>query len=177
MAIQIGIGVLVLVLLLVVLISTRPATFRIERSAQIGASAPVVFALLEDFHEWVKWSPWEKLDPNMKKTFSGPTTGVGAGYAWLGNSKAGEGSMSVLESKPNELLSIKIQFLKPFPATNQTTFKLEPAGNGTRVSWIMDGQNGFMGKAFALFVNMDKFLGKDFEQGLANLNTAARGPS
>ncbi len=175
MSIQVGIGVLVLVVMLVVLISTRPAAFRIERSSEIGAPAPVVFALLEDFHEWAKWSPWEKLDPKMKRTFSGPTTGVGAGYAWLGNSKAGEGSMAVLDSKPNELLSIKLQFIKPFAATNQTTFKLSPVANGTRVSWVMEGRNSFGAKAFSLFVNMDKFLGKEFEQGLANLNTAARG--
>lgn len=177
MAIQIGIGVLVLVLALVVLISTRPATVRIERSAEVAAPAAVVFALLDDFHEWGKWSPWEKLDPNMKKTFSGPTTGVGASYAWLGNSKAGQGSMTVLDSKQNELLSIKIQFLKPFAATNQTTFKLSPAANGTQVSWLMQGNNGFAAKAFSLFVDMDKLVGKDFEQGLANLNTAAQNRS
>ena len=174
MALQIGIGVLAIVALLVVVISTRPAGFRIARSAQVSAPAAVVFSLLNDFHQWGKWSPWEKLDPSMQKTFSGPETGVGASYAWVGNSKAGEGSMVVLDSQPDERLSIKVRFIKPFAATNQSTFELRPAAGGTEVRWIMEGENGFAAKAFSLFVNMDKFLGKEFEEGLAKLNSAAQ---
>jgi uncharacterized protein YndB with AHSA1/START domain len=174
MALQIGIGLLALIALLVVLISMRPARFRIARSAEINASGERVFSLLNDFHEWAKWSPWEKLDPAMKKTFNGAEAGKGARYSWLGNSKAGEGHMTILESKPNELVLLELEFLKPFPAKNKTTFKLSSSAGGTEVQWIMEGEHNFSGKAFALLMNMDKFLGKDFEQGLANLNTAAQ---
>jgi uncharacterized protein YndB with AHSA1/START domain len=174
MAAQIGIGVLALLVLLVVLIQSRPARFRIARSAVIGASAARVFLLLNDFHEWAKWSPWEKLDPALKKTFTGAASGVGASYSWVGNSKAGEGNMTITESKPNEQLSLDLEFLKPFPAKNKTTFKLSPAAGGTEVHWIVEGEHNFSGKAFALLVNMDRLLGKDFEQGLANLNSAAQ---
>jgi hypothetical protein len=164
------IGLLVALAVLVLFIATRPAKFRIERSAQVQAPSAAVFALLDDFHEWSKWSPWEKLDPKMKKTFSGAEKGTGAEYAWVGNNKAGEGSMTLLDSKPNEQLSIRLRFVKPFAATNLTTFRLVPAAGGTTVHWIMEGENGFSAKAFAVFVNMDKLLGKDFEEGLANLN-------
>jgi hypothetical protein len=175
MALKIALGVLAVLALLLVVISTRPASFRIERSAQISAPDAVVFSLLNDFHQWLKWSPWEKLDPNMKKTFEGSASGPGARYAWVGNSKAGEGRMTILHSKPNELVSIQLEFIKPFAATHRTTFTLSPSGAGTEVHWIMEGENGFSSKAFSLFVNMDQLVGKDFEQGLANLNTAAQG--
>jgi uncharacterized protein YndB with AHSA1/START domain len=174
MALNIGLGVLALIVVLLVVISTRPASFRVERSAQIGAPPSAVFLLLNDFQHWVKWSPWEKLDPNMKKTFDGPAAGPGARYAWVGNSKAGEGRMTILDSKPNELLSIQLEFVKPFAATNRTTFKLIPSAGGTEVHWIMEGENGFAAKAFSLFVNMDQLVGKDFEEGLANLSSVAQ---
>jgi Polyketide cyclase / dehydrase and lipid transport len=172
----VGIGTVVLVLIvaLVVFIATRPESFRIERSGQISAPADVVFALINDFHQWGRWSPWEKLDPSMNKTFEGPSAGPGAIYAWTGNSKVGQGRMTLLESKAGEFVSIKLEFFKPFAATNQSTFRLAPSGGGTQVNWIMDGKNNFMGKAFSVFMNMDAMVGKDFEQGLANLNTAAR---
>ena len=174
---KIGIGLLCASLLLVVFIATRPAHFRIERSAQIDAPSAVVFPLINDFHNWPKWSPWEKLDPSMKKTFSGAPAGTGAGYAWVGNDKAGEGRMTITESKPSELVSMKLEFLKPFAATNQATFKLTPAGNGTQVHWIMEGDNGFMAKGFGLVMNMDSLVGKDFEEGLSNLNRVAQSPA
>ena len=174
MASKIGIAVLVLIAGVLVFISTRPESFRVERSAQINAPAAVVFAMINDFHQWAQWSPYEKLDPNMKKTFEGPSSGPGASYAWAGNSKSGEGRMTILESKPGELVTVKLEFTRPFTATNETKFKLEPSGSGTRVSWIMEGKNSFMGKAISAFVNMDALLGKDFEQGLANLDTVAQ---
>jgi uncharacterized protein YndB with AHSA1/START domain len=174
MALSIGLVLLAVIVVLLVIISTRQASFRIARSAQIDAPASSIFPLLNDFHHWSKWSPWENLDPTMKKTFEGPASGTGARYAWAGNNKAGEGSMTILDSQPDELLAIKLQFLKPFAATNQTTFKLVPSAGGTEVHWIMEGEHGFSGKAFALFVNMDQFMGKQFEQGLSSLSTAAR---
>ena len=171
---KIGIAALVLILAFIVFVATRPGSFHIERSAQINAPGDVVFSMINDFHQWGKWSPWDKLDPNMTKSFEGSPAGPGAIYAWTGNDKAGAGRMTILDSKAAEFVSIKLEFLKPFAATNQATFKLTPSDAGTKVSWSMEGTNGFMGKAFSVFVDMDAMVGKDFEQGLANLNTVAQ---
>jgi uncharacterized protein YndB with AHSA1/START domain len=177
MAKKIGIGVVLALALLVIFIATRPAHFRIQRSALINAPSAVVFPLIDDFHNWPKWSPWEKLDPNMKKTFSGAPAGSGASYAWVGNDKAGEGRMTITDSKPSELVSMKLEFIKPFAATNQATFALTPSGTGTQIVWSMEGDNGFVSKAFCLVMDMDKLVGKDFEEGLANLNKLAQAPA
>jgi uncharacterized protein YndB with AHSA1/START domain len=171
---MIAIAVVVVIVGLFAFIATRPNSFHVERSAEVGAPAGAVFPLINDFHEWAQWSPWEKMDPTMKKTFEGPSAGPGAVYAWSGNNKVGEGRMTILESKPAERVVIKLQFFKPFAATNQATFTLAPAAAGTRVTWSMDGRNTLMGKVFSLFMDMDKMIGKDFEKGLANLNTAAQ---
>jgi hypothetical protein len=150
---------------------TKPATFKVERQTVIHASSARVFANLADFHRWGAWSPWEHLDPNMRKTYSGPPTGEGSSYAWTGNSDVGEGRMTVLESRANEELKLKLEFLKPFEATNTTTYSLRPVSgdNGTQVVWSMEGPNSFMGKVMSVFANMDSMIGKDFETGLANL--------
>ena len=177
MAKKIGIGVVLALLLLVIFIATRPAHFRIQRSGLINAPSAVVFPLIDDFHNWPKWSPWEKLDPGMKKTFSGAPAGTGASYSWVGNDKAGVGSMTITDSKPSELVSMKLEFIKPFAATNQATFALTPSGAGTQVVWSMEGDNGFVSKAFCLVMDMDKMVGKDFEEGLANLNRVAQAPA
>lgn len=163
---------LVLVALLA-FIATRPADYRVERSAQIAASAALVFPLVNDFHRWEKWSPWEKLDPNMKKTFSGAEAGIGAGYGWAGNDQVGEGRMTILESQAGERVAIKLEFLKPWTATNATTFSFKPDGAGTRVTWAMEGHNNFVAKAFSLFMDMDAMIGKDFEKGLASMKDQA----
>jgi hypothetical protein len=160
------------VLAAAIFIATRPATFRIERSADIEAPAARVFALINDFHEWERWSPWEKLDPAMKKTFSGPSEGPGAVYVWSGNSKAGEGQMTLLSSTPGEHVSIELKFIRPFPATNLAKFQLTRKGAATHVVWSLDGKHKLMSKAFSPF--MDKMVGKDFERGLANLRDASR---
>ena len=162
---------------LLVFIATRPARFRIERSALVKAPEAKVFGLINDFHHWAKWSPWEKLDASMKKTFSGADSGTGAKYAWVGNNKVGEGKMTITASTPNELVQVDLEFLKPFPAKNVTSFKLSPAPGGTTVQWISEGENGFAAKAFGLVMNVDKLLGSSFEEGLANLNTAAQDQS
>jgi hypothetical protein len=172
--IAIAIAVVVLVVGLLVLILTRPGHFRIERSAHVAAPPDVIFPLINDFHQWDQWSPWEKMDPNLKRTYEGPSSGPGAVYGWTGNNKVGEGRMTILESRPGQLVSIKLVFIRPFAATNHTTFTLAPSDGGTRVTWAMEGQNTFMGKAMSLFMNMDKMIGKSFEEGLANLNTAAQ---
>jgi len=170
----IGIVVVVLIVALVVFIRTRPDRFRVERSALIHAPADVVFAMLNDLHQWGRWSPYEKLDPNMTKRFEGPPSGPGAVYAWSGNSKAGEGRMTILESRPGERVSLRMEFFKPFAATNQATFTLVASAQGTHVTWSMEGENTLMGKAISAFLDMDALLGKDFAEGLANLDTAAQ---
>jgi hypothetical protein len=174
MALSIGIGVLVLIIAAIAFIATRPTDCRIQRSAQVSAPPDVVFAIINDLHQWDKWSPYDKRDPNMKKTFAGSNDGPGAIYTWNGNNEVGEGRLTIMESKPGELVSMKLEFSRPFKATNQVNFKLAPSDGGTRVSWIMDGKNNFMTKAMSLIMNMDKMVGNDFEQGLDNLDTVAR---
>jgi uncharacterized protein YndB with AHSA1/START domain len=166
---KVGLGALVVVAVLAVVIATRPGDFQVQRSTKIAASPEVVFSLVSDFHQWAKWSPWEKRDPNMKKTFEGAPSGVGAVYSWSGNNKVGEGRMTLTESKPNERVLIKLEFIKPFPATNQTELTLSPEAGATAVTWTMRGTNNFVGKAFSLVMNMDKMVGGDFETGLAQL--------
>jgi hypothetical protein len=155
-------------------IATRPGSFRIERSAQVSAPAEVVFGIINDLRQWGRWSPYDKRDPAMKKTFEGPSSGPGASYIWNGNNQVGEGRLTIVAAKPGALVTMKLEFSRPFRCTNEVNFKLAPSGNGTRVSWIMDGKNNFMGKLMSLLMNMDKMCGKDFEQGLANLDTVTQ---
>src|ERR1700730_1714561 len=155
--ILIGLGVVVLVL--VVFIALQSSTYRVERSATINAPAPVVFAQVNDFHKWNAWSPWAKIDPAMKQTFEGAPAGVGASYTWTGNKEVGEGRMTITDSHPSDLIKIKLEFIRPFAATNATDFTFKPQGNQTAVTWTMSGDNNFIGKAFGLFMNMDKMIG------------------
>jgi uncharacterized protein YndB with AHSA1/START domain len=158
---------------LLIVIATRPAQFRVVRSAQIAAAPEVVFPLIDDFHAWSTWSPWEKIDPNLKREYSGAPRGKGAAYAWSGNDQVGSGSMTITDSQTPERIEIRLEFKEPFEATNLTTFGLKPAASGTNVEWAMVGDNNFVGKAMSLFMDMDQMVGKDFEQGLSNLNAAA----
>ena len=139
------------------------------RSATISAPAPAVFAQVNDFHNWEAWSPWAKLDPAAKATFEGPSTGTGAIFKWAGNKEVGEGSMTITESRPSDLIRIKLEFLRPFEATNSAEFTFKPEGNRTAVTWSMEGKNNFIAKAVCLFMNMDKMVGGQFEQGLAQM--------
>ena len=152
-------------------VARQPADFRIERSIAIAAPPADVFAQVNDFHNWAAWSPWEKLDPAMKKTFSGTPTGVGSVYEWTGNDQVGTGRMTLTDSQPNDLIRIKLEFIKPFEATNTTEFNLKPDGGETKVIWSMAGNNNFMAKAAGLFMNMEKMVGGDFEKGLAQLKS------
>jgi uncharacterized protein YndB with AHSA1/START domain len=156
-------------------IGSRAGTFSVSRRRRVSGSPQTVYELLANFHRWIEWSPWEKLDPELKRTFSGPDSGVGAVYEWAGNSKAGEGRMTILEAVPAERVVIKLEFLKPWKMTNRTTFTLTPAEGGTDVDWRMEGDLNFMGKAMGVFMNMDKLVGRDFEQGLENLDRATGG--
>ena len=168
-------GVLIAAVAVILIIaSTKPDTFRVERRTTINAPPEKIFPLLNDFHEWPKWSPWEKKDPNMRRMHSGMPSGKGAIYAWEGDKNVGKGSMEILESTPPSRLLIALNFLAPWQAKNQVEFTLAPSGAGaTNVNWAMTGQNVFMGKVMSTVMNIDKMVGKDFEQGLANLKAAA----
>jgi len=165
-------GALVVVVLALI-VAMQPSEFRIERSAVIAAPAPAVFAQVDDFHNWKAWSPWAKLDPAAKNSFEGAPSGKGAAFSWAGNNKVGEGRMTITESRPNELIRIKLEFLKPFDATNTAEFTFRPEGERTAVTWSMYGHNNFISRAVFLFVNMDKALGGEFEKGLASMKSAA----
>jgi hypothetical protein len=165
--------IVVVVAIFCVVVAMQPAHYRVERSAIMNAPPLVVFNQVNDFHKWDAWSPWAKLDPHMKTNFEGAPLGNGAVYSWTGNSDAGEGRMTITDSKPAELIKIKLDFIKPFAATSDTVFSFKPQGNQTAVTWTMDGDNNFIGKAFCLFINMDKMVGGDFEKGLAQMKTIA----
>ncbi len=165
-----------LVVALVLVIAFLPGGYSVTRSAVIAAPAEQVFPLVNNFHNWESWSPWAKLDPEMELTFHGPDAGEGASYEWSGNNNVGQGSMQIVESVPPQRIVIDLRFLKPMEASSITTFSFEPQGEHTRVTWNMKGENNFIGKAFGLFMNMDKMIGKDFEKGLAALEMAATNP-
>ena len=152
---------------------TRPDTFSVQRTTTIRAPADKVFALINDFHRWGEWSPWEKLDPEMKRTFSGAPAGVGTVYEWTGNSKVGAGRMEILKTAPASKLDIKLDFIKPFEGHNIAEFTLTPKGDETEVLWVMHGPAPFVSKLMGVFVSMDSMIGKDFEAGLANMKAAA----
>ena len=166
---KIALALVVAAFALAAVVATRPSDFRIERSTTINAPADIAYGLVSDFHGWADWSPWEALDPAMKKTFTGQAGEKGSSYEWQGNKDVGEGRMTIVETKPSSLVEIKLEFIKPFAATSQTTLTFEPAGDKTRVTWAMVGQNNFVAKAMTLFMNMDKMVGADFEKGLAKL--------
>jgi uncharacterized protein YndB with AHSA1/START domain len=160
--------------LFVILVTTRPSDFRITRTGRISAPVGIVFENVNDLHKWEAWSPWAKLDPNAKNTFDGPIAGPGASMAWDGNNKVGAGRMTIAESRPGEVIRIKLEFFRPFKATNLAEFTFKPEGGQTAVTWSMSGKNNFMGKAFSLFMNCDKMVGGEFEKGLANLDSATQ---
>jgi hypothetical protein len=167
--ILLGLGGVIVVFL--VLVAVQPSNFTVERSATLRAPAPAAFAQVNDFQNWQAWSPWEKVDPALKRSYEGPKAGTGAVYAWQGNKDVGEGRMTITESRPGELVRIKLEFIKPFAAVNDTVFRFQPSNDGTTVTWTMSGQNNFVSKAMCLFVNMDRMVGGMFEQGLAQMKT------
>jgi hypothetical protein len=171
---KIVIGVVVVLVVLVAVVATRPASFSVARSATIPTPPDTAFTQVNDFHAWAGWSPWEKLDPGMKKTFTGAGTGAGSIYYWSGNDQVGEGRMTMEKSERPATIGIKLEFLRPFAATNQTTFTFAPVPEGTRVTWTMAGNYDFMGKAASMFMNMDKTVGGDFERGLSALAVQAK---
>jgi uncharacterized protein YndB with AHSA1/START domain len=169
------IGLIVAVALIALLVTAgfQPDTFQVQRATRIDAPPEKIFALVDDFHQWGSWSPYEKLDPDMKRSFSGADSGAGAVYEWVGNSKVGQGRMEILEAPAPSKVAIKLDFLKPFEAHNVATFTMEPEGGATNVTWAMDGPTPYMAKVIHLFVSMDRMVGRDFETGLSNLKAVA----
>jgi hypothetical protein len=152
-------------------VASRPSTYRIERSTTVAAPVDLPYGLVNDFHRWHFWSPWDALDPKMKKTFDGAYAGPGAIYTWSGNDQVGKGKMTLLESQPYDSIRIQLEFIEPWASTNTTLFTFQPVPEGIKVTWAMEGNNTFMGKAFSLFMDMDGMIGKDFEKGLATIKT------
>lgn len=149
------------------------STFLVERKTTIAASPEKIHELLDNFHNWRSWSPWEDADPDLKRTYTGPDAGVGAAYAWSGNRKAGAGNMKITESKPGQLVRLTLEFTKPFKATNITTFTIDPGASGSEVTWQMTGENNLFFRLLGKIFPMDKVVGKDFEKGLAQLKAQA----
>ena len=165
------IAVAVVVLGLVAFVATRPGEFQVARTATFAAPAPAVFAQVNELRKWEAWSPWAKKDPQMKQVYEGAPAGTGAVTSWQGNKDVGEGRMTIVESRPAERIRIKLEFFKPFAATNSGEFSFKEEGGRTAVTWSMRGQNNFIGKAMCLLFDMDKMVGGDFEAGLASMKT------
>lgn len=165
--------IVVLVAVLLLFAATSPDTFSVVRTASIKAPPEKIFPLINDFHKWGSWSPWEKLDPTMKRTYSGPDSGKGSAYAWEGNSKVGKGSMEITETAPPSRVVIKLDFEKPMEGHNVTNFTLDGKGDSTIVTWDMHGPSAYLTRVIGIFFSMDKMIGKDFETGLANLKAIA----
>jgi uncharacterized protein YndB with AHSA1/START domain len=179
MSILTVLAVLVALAIVVVLIlaALKADTFRVRRAITIDAPPERIYPLIADFRAWEAWSPWEKKDPNLKRTFSGPDSGLGARYAWTGDKNVGEGSMEIAEAAAPNRVGLKLDFLKPFKAHNDVVFALQPQGPATDVSWTMTGAVPFFFKIMHVFVDMDKMCGRDFEAGLQALKTQAERPA
>jgi uncharacterized protein YndB with AHSA1/START domain len=165
--------VVVLIAALLAFAASRPSNFRVLRKGSIKAPPEKIFPLIADFHNWTSWSPWEKKDPALKRTYSGAPSGKGAIYAWEGNRDVGSGRMEITDASSPSRIEIKLDFIKPFEGHNVTLFTLQPEGGATTVAWDMQGPLAFVAKIFGIFVSMDKMIGKDFDAGLANLKAVA----
>lgn len=172
--VALGLVVLLVVAVLVVVVARQPDTFRVERSRTIKAPVAVVFAQVNDYRLWQQWSPWAKLDPGMQVSYEGPQTGVGAVQRWRGNSQVGEGSSTIVESRPNELIRMQLGFLKPFKADNEAVFTFVPVEDQVRVTWAMTGPKNFLFKAMHMVMDVDRMCGQAFEEGLGQLEVQAQ---
>jgi len=172
---KIVLGLVVLGLVLLPVVAMQPSAWHVERSANIAAPVSAVYPLVNDLHAWQRWSPWEDRDPNLVREYRGEEAGPGAVYAWSGNDDVGEGRMTITDSVPEEHVALELAFLRPMEATNQARFTFQPTADGTLVTWSMDGERGFVEKAFALVFDVDALVGHDFETGLASLKAEAEG--
>jgi uncharacterized protein YndB with AHSA1/START domain len=157
----------------VIVAAMQPDEFRVSRSAMIAAPAAKVYAQVNELRKWEAWNPWGKLDPAAKMTYDGPPAGIGASYHWVGNNEVGEGRLTIVESRANEYLRLKLEFMKPFTATNTGEFTFRPEGDGTAVTWSMSGRKNFIAKAMHLFFDMDKMVGGQFAKGLTDLKAVS----
>ncbi len=164
------VGIVVIILIRATFIKE---SFRVERSVTIKAPPERIFGLINDFHNFAQWSPWEHLDPDMQRSITGSASGKGAVYEWSGNSKAGAGRMEILESTPSSKILIKLDFIKPIAGTNTSEYTITPQGDSTKVTWAMYGPSPFVSKVMQVFVTMDKLIGGDFERGLSSLKSVA----
>lgn len=170
---KIGLFLLVGVLIVLGLAALQPATYSVQRSLVIRSAPEHIIPLISDFHQWKSWSPWENIDPSMKRTFKGAPGDKGAFYSWDGNDEVGAGSMEITEITPPSKVVIKLDFLRPFPSQNQTVFTLTAQDGGTLVTWTMSGPHSYISKLMGLFASMDSMIGKYFEQGLASMQSVA----
>jgi uncharacterized protein YndB with AHSA1/START domain len=152
-----------------ILAARKPDIFSVRREIDIKAPPETIFPLINDFHQWGSWSPWEHKDPAMRRNFSGAASGKGAVYGWEGNRNVGSGRMEIMDTAAPAKIVIKLDFIKPFEGHNTAEFTMLPQGDTTRVSWLMTGPSPFIGKIMHVFINMDAMVGKDFEAGLSNL--------
>lgn len=169
----IALVVVVAIVILLGVAAAKPDTFEVSRTETIRAPAAAIYPFIIDFRQWSRWSPWEQLDPDMRRTHSGAPAGAGAIYEWQGNRKAGQGRMEITETRPPEHVVIALEFIKPFAATNTTAFHIEPGPEGSRVTWSMHGPNTFAGKLMGVFVDMESMIGREYERGLAALKLTA----
>ena len=165
----IAVVIAIAIAVVLILAMSKPDIFRIQRVATIKAPAESIFALINDFHRWGSWSPWESKDPAMKRTFSGAESGKGAVYAWDGNKNVGSGRMEILDTSAPSKIVIKLDFFTPFEGHNTAEFTMLPQGDATNITWVMYGPVPLMSKVMQVFINLDNMIGKDFETGLANL--------
>lgn len=163
--------VIALVALILIYGLLQPSGFSVMREASYAAKPELVFAQINDFRNWALWSPWDKMDPTMQRSYTGTTSGVGSKYAWIGNKKVGEGSMEITQSVAPQNIQLDLHFLKPFQADNVTEFSITPRGNETHVQWSMRGHKPFIMRVMGFVFNMDKIVGADFERGLSNLRS------
>ncbi len=168
---KILIGIVLILAVLAIIVALQPSEYSVTRSATMAAAPDTVFEQVNDLQKWRAWSAWEKVDPEMKRTYDGPSAGEGAIYSWAGNSDVGEGTMTITESRPSELVRMKLEFREPMAGTADTEFTFKPDGDQTMVTWTMAGKNNFVGKAICLVMNMEKMIGGQFEEGLANMKS------
>lgn len=170
---KIAIGLVALIAVLALIVSLQPSTFSVSRTSEIEAPPAAVFAILNDLRQGGKWSPSEQADPGMKKTYSGPASGVGSSLTWDGNADVGAGTLTIVESKPDELIRLKLDFVRPMSGTNEVRYEFFPTSTGTKLTWTIEGKKGFVSKAVCMFMDLDSAIGPVFEKGLKQLNELA----
>jgi uncharacterized protein YndB with AHSA1/START domain len=174
---KILIALAAIIAIFLIVVALQPSEFHVERTATVAAPPATVFDQVNDFHKWDSWSPWAKLDPNAKITFEGPPSGTGTIMTWAGNNHVGEGKMTLTESRPNELVKINVDIVKPMEGSSTTEFAFKPEGDQTSVTWSMSGHQNFLAKAMCLVMNGKKMMSEIMDKGLANMKSVVEGAS